>query len=94
MGHRMTSDLAVAALRNAVALRLDEPSPAAGPVVHSDRGSQGGFNRSSQHLVIVEVFSGGDEGLGREDERCARGDAPAVACGSGAEAADALSWTA
>ena len=25
---------------------------------HSDAGSQGGFNRSSQHLVIMEVFDG------------------------------------
>jgi hypothetical protein len=43
---RVTSMLAVTALRNAVALR---GGPAA-TVVHSDRGSQGGLNRSSQHL--------------------------------------------
>ncbi|MHA4820064.1 hypothetical protein ACXZ65_37590, partial [Streptomyces aculeolatus] len=30
----------------------------AGCVVHSDRGSQGGFNRSSQHLLISEVLDG------------------------------------
>jgi len=42
---RMKASLAVAALRNAIALR--QP---AGTVVHPDRGSQGGFNRSSQHL--------------------------------------------
>jgi len=42
---RMTSQLAVDALRNAVALRRP-----ADTVVHSDRGSQGGFNWSSQHL--------------------------------------------
>lgn len=42
---RMTADLAVAALRNAVALR--EPL---GTTLHSDRGSQGEFNWSSQHL--------------------------------------------
>src|SRR6185437_825341 len=46
MGSRMTAGLAVSALRNAIALR----SPAGTVVVHSDRGSQGGFNRSSQHL--------------------------------------------
>ncbi len=45
MSHRMTADLAVRALRHAVALR----GPA-GTVVYSDRGSQGGFNWSSQHL--------------------------------------------
>lgn len=42
---RMTSELAVSALRMAIQRR--NPS---GTTVHSDRGSQGGFNRSSQHL--------------------------------------------
>ena len=46
MGPRMTAQLAVSALRNAAALR----DPAGTLVVHSDRGSQGGFNWSSQHL--------------------------------------------
>ena len=46
MGSRMTAQLAVSALRNAIALR----EPAGTVVVHSDRGSQGEFNRSSQHL--------------------------------------------
>ena len=45
MDSRMTADLAVRALQHAVALR----GPA-GTVVHSDRGSQGGLNRPSQHL--------------------------------------------
>lgn len=43
---RMKASLAVAALRNAVQRR--RPGP--GCIVHSDRGSQGGFNWSSQHL--------------------------------------------
>jgi putative transposase len=43
---RMTSQLAVTALGNAIALR----APDATAIVHSDRGSQGGLNRSSQHL--------------------------------------------
>ena len=46
MDSRMKSSLAVAALENAVRAR----NPA-GTVVHSDRGSQGVFNRSKQHLV-------------------------------------------
>ena len=45
MADRMTAQLAVDALANAVLRRR----PAA-TVVHSDRGSQGGFNWSSQHL--------------------------------------------
>ena len=56
---RMKSSLAVAALNNAVARRGD----VAGCIVHSDRGSQGGFKRSSQHLVM-EVF-GGSSSAGR-----------------------------
>jgi hypothetical protein len=51
---RMKSRLAVNALNNAVARRGD----VAGCVLHSDRGSQGGFNWSSQHLELVEVFDG------------------------------------
>jgi transposase InsO family protein len=59
MDSRMKSSLAVAALENAV--RSRHP---AGTVVHSDRGSQDGFNRSSQHLD-----SGGSYGqAGRLDE--------------------------
>ncbi len=45
LGDRMKASLAVRALRNAIALR--QP---VGTLVHSDRGSQGGFNWSSQHL--------------------------------------------
>jgi hypothetical protein len=45
---RMKSRLAVAALSNAVARRDD----VSGCVVHTDRGSQGGFNRWSQHRVV------------------------------------------
>jgi len=56
---RMTAALAVSALRNAIALR----SPA-GTTVHSDRGSQGELNRSSQHLD----FGGVDGQASRVDE--------------------------
>ncbi|MFJ8187909.1 DDE-type integrase/transposase/recombinase [Streptomyces sp. NPDC096105] len=48
---RMESRLAATALESAVARR----GQVAGCVVHSDRGSQGGFNRSSQHLVLGGV---------------------------------------
>ena len=29
-----------------------------GAIMHTDHGSQGGFNRSSQHLVVMEVWGG------------------------------------
>lgn len=51
---RMKARLAVNALEMAVAHR-GNPT---GVIVHSDRGSQGGFNWSSQHLVIAEVSDG------------------------------------
>ena len=35
-----------------------ERRPARTVIFHSDRGCQGGFNRSSQHLVIMEVWGG------------------------------------
>jgi putative transposase len=47
---RMKSRLAVTALDNAVARRAVEGAGVAGCIVHSDRGSQGGFNWSLQHL--------------------------------------------
>ena len=44
-GDRLHRDLALAALRKAIAMRR----PAAGLIHHSDRGVQGGFKWSSQH---------------------------------------------
>ena len=55
----MKSSLAVSALENAVRARRP-----ARTVVHSDRGSQDGFNRSSQHLDC----GGSDGQAGRLDE--------------------------
>jgi hypothetical protein len=50
----MHAELVLDALEMANGLRR----PDAGLIAHSDRGSQGGFNRSSQHLVM-EVVRGG-----------------------------------
>jgi transposase InsO family protein len=74
---RMKSQLAVDALANAVGRRGE----VAGCVLHSDRGSQGGFNWSSQHLdhggglwrskaMRCPVMLGG--GSGRLIVRCGR----------------------
>ncbi|MDT5081677.1 MAG: putative transposase, partial [Mycobacterium sp.] len=51
---RMKSRLATTALSSAVARRGE----VAGCILHSDRGSQGGFNWSSQHLDFSEVCDG------------------------------------
>lgn len=51
-----------------------------GAIFHSDHGSVGGFNWSSQHPLMSEVFTDGDGGLEQEDQRCSRGCASAVAC--------------
>ncbi len=91
-----TWHLVASVLRQAVSLRGRGETcfTATGLVHHSDAGSQGGFNRSSQHPLELEVFSGGDGGLEQEDQRCARGCASAVACRSSASAADAFARSA
>lgn len=54
---------------------------------HSDAGSQGGFNWSSQHLDL-EGVGDGQGSLVDEDQRCAGGVAAAVAGGQGVAAGD------
>ncbi len=71
---RMKARLAVNALDNAAARRGD----VAGCILHTDRGSQGELNRSSQHLTIAEVSDG----------------ATATASGPGASTLDAFTWAA
>lgn len=77
IGDRMKASLAVAALNNAVAMRGD----VAGCILHSDRGSQGGFNRLSQHLEM-EVIDGSSTGVGRQG--ASSGDAVARETDAGA----------
>lgn len=71
----MRTELVVDALQMALWRRQPQP----GAILHADRGSQGGFNRSSQHLDLGGVRRG-DGGLEQEDQRCSRGCSPAVAC--------------
>lgn len=52
VGDRLHRDLALAALRKALIMRR----PAKGLIHHSDRGSQGGLNQSSQRF---EMEAGG-----------------------------------
>ena len=88
---RMKASLAVRALNNAIANPARTGAEVAGCIVHSDRGSQGGFNWSSQHLEVRKVFKDGDQGLEHEDQRGPGGDAAAVARGPGVAASNALS---
>jgi hypothetical protein len=47
-------------------------------IMHTDRGSQGGFNWSSQHFDLGGMRRG-HGGLEFEDQRCSGGAASAVA---------------
>jgi transposase InsO family protein len=66
MDDRMKASLAVTALHNAIALR----GPV-GTIVHSDRGSQGGFKWSSQHLRGGGVSRWAAASGSRRSARCA-----------------------
>jgi len=89
-GDHMRTDLIAEALTHAVATR--HPGP--GVIFHSDRGSQGEFRGSSQHLdqevargVTWKIFEAGSDGP-------AGGRASAVGGGSRVAACDAFTWTA
>lgn len=76
----MSTPLVLDALEHALFTRAQEGvTDLTGLVAHSDAGSQGGFNWSSQHLDDGGVLRG-NRALEHEDQRCARGAAPAVAC--------------
>jgi len=77
MASHMRATLVGDALSEAVGIR---GSDVAGVVFHSDRGTQGGFNWSSQHLVMEVV---GDD----EQASAAAGD-------SGDEGQDVVAWAA
>ena len=71
----MRTELVEDALKAAAATR----GSLAGAIFHSDHGSVGGFNRSSQHPDHGGVHDG-DGGVEQEDQRRSRGRASAVAC--------------
>jgi transposase InsO family protein len=75
----LRTDLASDALDQGLWQRARDGHEVRGLVHHSDRGVQGGFNWSSQHLDLGGVRRG-DGGLEQEDQRCSRGPASAVAC--------------
>jgi putative transposase len=62
---RMPTDLPLDALEMALWVRDRAGQDVTGVIQHSDAGAQGGFNWSSQHLVIVEVSDGSSSTGGR-----------------------------
>nr|WP_307817062.1 IS3 family transposase [Micromonospora fiedleri] len=89
MGAHHDAGLVVAALNMAAVTRGGNVE---GVIFHSDRGSEGGLNWSSQHLVVMEVFDGtssaaGGSGSAAGDAFAGPADAGA-ACGARVLAAD------
>jgi hypothetical protein len=76
---RMKARLVVAAIEMAVARRDGD---VAGCRFHSDRGSQGELNRSSQHLTMMEVAGGATAAVGGQG--ASPGDAVTGAADPGA----------
>ena len=50
VGWAMAPEMPATLVRAALQIAIAQRNPCAGLIVHSDRGTQGGFNRSSQHL--------------------------------------------
>ena len=73
VGWSMADHMEASLVGDALQMAIDARRPAPGFIFHSDRGSQGGFNRSSQHLTIAEVFDGSSSDGSRS--RSAAGDA-------------------
>jgi putative transposase len=76
VGWAMADHLRRELVLDALGMALHQRTPAAGLIHHSDHGIQGGFNWSSQHLVITEVFDGSSAAGSR----------------SGDASADEISW--
>jgi len=98
VGWAMADHLRAELVTDALQMALAHRRPARGLIWHSDQGSQGGFNWSSQHLVM-EVVRGGCWQASAGDSSDARSDVvtgPAVggaAGGSAAVLAGDRGWT-
>ena len=81
LGEHHDADLARAALRMAIAVRGGKDA-IAGVIMHTDQGSEGGFNRSSQHLDHGGVGWNDREGRRRRRRSGRDGSGPQIGrCG-------------
>jgi putative transposase len=58
VGWSMRSDMQAELVVDALEMAISRRQPAGELIHHSDQGSQGGFNWSSQHLVMEVVHDG------------------------------------
>jgi len=88
----LRTDLALDALNMGLWTRHHDGHDTSALVHHSDRGVQGEINRSSQHLVIMEVFDGssttGFGSCGAAGDEIAWSSVSTPACGAGVLAPD------
>ena len=56
VGWRVSSSMRTDFVLDALNQALHERQPGEGLIHHSDHGSQGGFNRSSQHWIIEQIL--------------------------------------
>lgn len=68
VGWAMAPTMLAALVVSALEMALQQRRPTPDLVLHSDRGSQGGFNRSSQHLYRAGVY-GATSGVDAEVDR-------------------------
>jgi putative transposase len=58
IGWQLAAHMRTSLVTDALQMAVDGGHIAPDAIFHSDRGTQGGLNRSSQHPVITEVFDG------------------------------------
>jgi len=58
VGWAMAPEMPATLVCTALQMAIVQRNPTAGLVVHSDRGTQGAFNRSSQHWVVEKIRIG------------------------------------
>jgi putative transposase len=86
VGWQLAAHMRTTLVTDALQMAIHAGHVAPNAIFHSDRGTQGGLNRSSQHPVITEVFDGatsaaGGSGFAARDALAGPADA-GPACGA------------